>query len=165
MSFCCHYQLIAAPRASSRNYQGSHPWGHGRPVQGSSICISRYRSLLQYSCRNVDVLLRVANIKKCLTLLFMIFSILVFFIALRLNAVATQILREQFEIFEFCKSQRGALLCTGSGSATWYTTHVCSTVSIYNFSLWSIVVVLTLGKCAHRQPAGIRERHTYTGLI
>jgi hypothetical protein len=26
-------------------------------------------------------------------------------------------------------------------------------------SLWSIIVVVALGKCAHRTPAGVRERH------
>jgi hypothetical protein len=27
-------------------------------------------------------------------------------------------------------------------------------------TLWSIIVVITLGKCAHRTPAGVREHHT-----
>jgi hypothetical protein len=34
-----------------------------------------------------------------------------------------------------------------------------------NCTLWSITVVITLGKCAHRTPSGVRERHTYIGLI
>jgi hypothetical protein len=34
-----------------------------------------------------------------------------------------------------------------------------------NCSLWSIIVVITLGKCAHRTPAGVRQRHICIGLI
>jgi hypothetical protein len=34
-----------------------------------------------------------------------------------------------------------------------------------NCTFWSIIVVITLGKCAHRMPSGIRERHTCIGLI
>jgi hypothetical protein len=34
-----------------------------------------------------------------------------------------------------------------------------------NCALWSIIVVITLGKCAHQTPSGVRERHTCIGLI
>jgi hypothetical protein len=34
-----------------------------------------------------------------------------------------------------------------------------------NCTLWSIIVVITLGKCAHRTPSGVRERHKCIGLI
>jgi hypothetical protein len=34
-----------------------------------------------------------------------------------------------------------------------------------NCTSWSIIVVITLGKCAHRTPTGVRERHTCVGLM
>jgi hypothetical protein len=34
-----------------------------------------------------------------------------------------------------------------------------------NCTFWSIIVVITLGKCAHRTPLGVRERHTCIGLM
>jgi hypothetical protein len=34
-----------------------------------------------------------------------------------------------------------------------------------NCTLWSIIVVITLGKCAHRTPSGVWDRHTCIGLI
>jgi hypothetical protein len=34
-----------------------------------------------------------------------------------------------------------------------------------NCTFWSIIVVITLGKCAHRTPSGVRERHKCIGLI
>jgi hypothetical protein len=34
-----------------------------------------------------------------------------------------------------------------------------------NCLFWSIIVVITLGKGAHRTPAGVRERHTCIGLM
>jgi hypothetical protein len=34
-----------------------------------------------------------------------------------------------------------------------------------NCTLRSIIVVITLGKCAHRTPTGVRERHKCIGLI
>jgi hypothetical protein len=37
--------------------------------------------------------------------------------------------------------------------------------SFYNCTLWSIKVVIALGMCAHRTPAGVRERHTCIGLM
>jgi hypothetical protein len=34
-----------------------------------------------------------------------------------------------------------------------------------NCTLWSIIVVITLGKSSHRTPSGVRERHTCIGLM
>jgi hypothetical protein len=34
-----------------------------------------------------------------------------------------------------------------------------------NCTFWSIIVVITLGKGAHRTPSGVRERHTCIGLF
>jgi hypothetical protein len=45
-------------------------------------------------------------------------------------------------------------------SATWYT----SSTVLTRF-LWSIIVVTTLGKCLHRTPSRVRERHTCIGLM
>jgi hypothetical protein len=52
------------------------------------------------------------------------------------------------------------------------TTRFCYTVynspkfnGFINCTLWSIIVVITLGKCAHRTPSGVRERHKCIGLI
>jgi hypothetical protein len=43
--------------------------------------------------------------------------------------------------------------------------NLCLFDSFNNYSLWSIIVVITLEKCAQRTPAGVRERHTCIGLI
>jgi hypothetical protein len=62
--------------------------------------------------------------------------------------------------------ERTLSVCTiFGGSATWYTTHVCSTVLINNCTFLSIIGVITLGKCVHRTPSGVRERHTCIGLM
>jgi hypothetical protein len=62
-------------------------------------------------------------------------------------------------------------LYTGFGSKLQHTFFF---YSVYNSRLfngfnnccfWSLIVVITLGKCAHRTPAGFRERHTCIGLI
>jgi hypothetical protein len=34
-----------------------------------------------------------------------------------------------------------------------------------NCTFWSIIVVITLGKCAHLTPSGVRERQTCIGLM
>jgi hypothetical protein len=55
--------------------------------------------------------------------------------------------------------------CPFTVSATWYTTHVQSSMVLYQLYFVIHYCDNTIGKCAHRTPAGVRERHTCIGLM